>query len=206
MTSRPTSTFPRKRKPGRAAIFSNARETVLSCGWSGATPSRTSPHGVGSRSIMSTSTAGSSLREQRARPRRRRRAGAHDRDAEVGHRRVMLRPARRPTTCEHPADVEGARRPDRGDRRRRLPRRVPRRHREGVVGQPAARARTTSCPTARTSSEADRSRRTTRATEPAGTSVADLHGPSERHARRALRADGAGGRHSAFVGARSCMR
>ena len=61
VTSRPTSTLPRKRKPGRCAIFSNARETVLSFGWSGATPSRTSPQGVGSRSIMSTSTAGSSL-------------------------------------------------------------------------------------------------------------------------------------------------
>ena len=60
VTSRPTSTLPRKRKPGRAAIFSNARDTVLSCGWSGATPSRTSPQGVGSRSIMSTSTPGSS--------------------------------------------------------------------------------------------------------------------------------------------------
>ncbi len=60
-TSRPTSTLPRKRKPGRAAIFSNAFDTVLSCGWSGATPSRTRPHGVGSRSIMSTSTVGSSL-------------------------------------------------------------------------------------------------------------------------------------------------
>ena len=61
VTSRPTSTLPRKRKPGRAAIFSNARETVFSCGWSGATPSRTRPHGVGRRSIMSTSTTGSSL-------------------------------------------------------------------------------------------------------------------------------------------------
>ena len=40
----------------RAAILSNARETALMFGWSGATPSRTSPHGVGSRSIMSTST------------------------------------------------------------------------------------------------------------------------------------------------------
>ena len=54
--SRPTSTLPRKRKPGCSAIFSNARETDLIFGWSGATPSRTSPHGVGSRSIMSTST------------------------------------------------------------------------------------------------------------------------------------------------------
>jgi hypothetical protein len=41
---------------GCAAIFSNARETALMFGWSGATPSRTRPHGVGSRSIMSTST------------------------------------------------------------------------------------------------------------------------------------------------------
>ena len=40
----------------RAAIFSKTRETALMFGWSGATPSRTSPQGVGSRSIMSTST------------------------------------------------------------------------------------------------------------------------------------------------------
>src|ERR671936_330428 len=56
VTSRPTSTLPKKRKPGFAAIFSYARETLFSFGWSGATPSRTSPQGVGSRSIMSTST------------------------------------------------------------------------------------------------------------------------------------------------------
>ena len=43
VTSRPTSTLPKKRKPGRCAIFSNARETALMFGWSGATPSRTSP-------------------------------------------------------------------------------------------------------------------------------------------------------------------
>ena len=60
-TSRPTSTFPKKRKPGRAAIFSNARETDLIFGWSGATPRRTSPHGVGRRSNMSTSNRGLSL-------------------------------------------------------------------------------------------------------------------------------------------------
>src|SRR6478609_2628728 len=44
--SRPTSTLPRKRKPGWSAIRSKARETDFSFGWSGATPSRTSPHGV----------------------------------------------------------------------------------------------------------------------------------------------------------------
>ena len=44
---------------GLSAIRSNARETVFSFGWSGATPSRTSPHGVGRRSIMSTSAGGS---------------------------------------------------------------------------------------------------------------------------------------------------
>ena len=57
----PTSTLPKKRKPGRAAVFSNARETALMFSWSGATPRRTSPHGVGRRSITSTSTRGSSL-------------------------------------------------------------------------------------------------------------------------------------------------
>jgi hypothetical protein len=61
VTSRPTSTFPKNRNPGCAAIFSKARDTALMFGWSGATPSRTSPHGVGRRSIMSTSTGGSSL-------------------------------------------------------------------------------------------------------------------------------------------------
>ena len=40
--------------PGSFAIFSKTRETALISGWSGATPRRTSPHGVGSRSIMST--------------------------------------------------------------------------------------------------------------------------------------------------------
>ena len=59
----------RSGSPGCAAIFSNARETALMFGWSGATPSRTSPHGVGSRSIMSTSTR-SSLAQQARRPRR----------------------------------------------------------------------------------------------------------------------------------------
>ena len=51
----------RSGSPGRCAIRSKARETDLILGWSGATPSRTRPHGVGSRSNMSTSTAGSSL-------------------------------------------------------------------------------------------------------------------------------------------------
>ena len=55
MTVRPTSTLPKKRKPGFCAIRSNARETALMFSWSGATPSRTSPHGVGRRSSMSTS-------------------------------------------------------------------------------------------------------------------------------------------------------
>ena len=38
-----------------AAVFSYTRVTDLIFGWSGATPERTRPHGVGSRSIMSTS-------------------------------------------------------------------------------------------------------------------------------------------------------
>ena len=45
LTSRPTSTLPKKRKPGSFAIFSNTRETALIFGWSGATPRRTRPHG-----------------------------------------------------------------------------------------------------------------------------------------------------------------
>ena len=69
--------------PGRAAIFSNARETSFSFGWSGATPSRTSPHGVGSRSIMSTCHLGSSRVEQVAGGVEGRRAGADDCDSQV---------------------------------------------------------------------------------------------------------------------------
>ena len=61
MTVRPTSTLPKKRKPGFWAIRSKARETALMFSWSGATPNRTSPHGVGRRSSMSTRTIGSSL-------------------------------------------------------------------------------------------------------------------------------------------------
>jgi hypothetical protein len=61
VTSRPTSTLPKNRKPGFAAVFSNARDTALMFSWSGATPSRTSPCGVGSLSMTSTSTGGSSL-------------------------------------------------------------------------------------------------------------------------------------------------
>ena len=45
----PSSTPPKKRKPGRAARSSSyIRVTVLIFGWSGATPARTSPNGVGS--------------------------------------------------------------------------------------------------------------------------------------------------------------
>ena len=66
------------------AVFSNARETALMFSWSGATPRRTRPHGVGSRSIRSTSTGGSLALQQRvgrvepgrARSRRRRRGEA----------------------------------------------------------------------------------------------------------------------------------
>ena len=65
---------------------------IFSFGWSGATPSRTSPQGVGSRSIMSTSTGGSALEERAGRveaggP------GADDRNANgAAHRRRMLKP------------------------------------------------------------------------------------------------------------------
>ena len=60
MTSCPTSTLPKNRKPSRAAVFSYTRMTDLIFGWSGATPARTSPNGVGRRSNMSTSTSTSS--------------------------------------------------------------------------------------------------------------------------------------------------
>ena len=45
---------------------SKARETSFSFGWSGATPRRTSPHGVGSRSNRSTSAGGSAVSNARA--------------------------------------------------------------------------------------------------------------------------------------------
>src|SRR5690349_10179126 len=47
-------TLPKNRKCGSAAIFSNCALIDLIFGWSGATPERTSPQGVGSISIMST--------------------------------------------------------------------------------------------------------------------------------------------------------
>src|SRR6185437_6399491 len=48
--------LPKKRKRGSAAVFSNCLLIDLISGWSGATPERTSPHGVGSISNMSTAT------------------------------------------------------------------------------------------------------------------------------------------------------
>ena len=82
VTSRPTSTLPKKRKPGRAAVRSNAFETALMFGWSGATPSRTSPHGVGSRSIRSTSTGRVVALQERVGGVEPGRPGADDGDAE----------------------------------------------------------------------------------------------------------------------------
>ena len=55
--SAPNVTFPKKRKPGRAAVFSNWLMTAFVFSWSGATPPRTRPYGVGSRSNRSTVTA-----------------------------------------------------------------------------------------------------------------------------------------------------
>ena len=81
-TSRPISTLPKKRKPGFAAVFSKARETALMFSWSGATPRRTRPHGVGRRSIRSTSTTGSSLFSKRIGRVEAGRAGADDGDAQ----------------------------------------------------------------------------------------------------------------------------
>ena len=48
--SSPTATPPKKRKPSLRAVFSYMRVTLLIFGWSGATPKRTRPNGVGSRS------------------------------------------------------------------------------------------------------------------------------------------------------------
>src|SRR4051794_38364195 len=54
------TTLPKKRKRGSSAVFSNCLLIDLILGWSGATPERTSPQGVGSISSMSTATSSSS--------------------------------------------------------------------------------------------------------------------------------------------------
>ena len=53
----PTSTLPRKRQPRRSVWRSKVSSSRLISWWSGATPPRSSPHGVGRRSIRSTSTS-----------------------------------------------------------------------------------------------------------------------------------------------------
>ena len=50
----PISTFPKYRHRGSSKIFSKTLETVLIFGWSGATPLRTNPQGVGNFSKKST--------------------------------------------------------------------------------------------------------------------------------------------------------
>src|SRR6185312_7281270 len=54
--SDPTSTLRKNRKLRRLAILSNSRVTRLVLWWSGATPARTSPYGIGSRSKTLTRT------------------------------------------------------------------------------------------------------------------------------------------------------
>src|SRR6478752_9201255 len=49
--------FPKNRNLGSRAVFSNWALIDLIFGWSGATPERTRPHGVGSISSMSTATS-----------------------------------------------------------------------------------------------------------------------------------------------------
>jgi hypothetical protein len=51
--------LPKNRNRGSSAVFSNCALIDLIFGWSGATPDRTSPHGVGSISSMSTRTSAS---------------------------------------------------------------------------------------------------------------------------------------------------
>src|SRR3954463_12318587 len=53
--------FPKNRNLGSRAVFSNWALIDLIFGWSGATPERTRPHGVGSISSMSTRTSASSV-------------------------------------------------------------------------------------------------------------------------------------------------
>src|SRR6201999_2785921 len=52
--------LPKNRNRGSSAVFTNWALIDLIFGWSGATPERTSPHGVGSISSMSTATSNSS--------------------------------------------------------------------------------------------------------------------------------------------------
>ena len=49
--------LPKKRNRGSAEILSNWALIDLIFGWSGATPERTRPHGVGNISSMSTRTS-----------------------------------------------------------------------------------------------------------------------------------------------------
>ena len=55
----PRCTCPKNRNSSRRAVLSYCALTDLIFGWSGATPSRTRPHGVASRSNMSTRTSSS---------------------------------------------------------------------------------------------------------------------------------------------------
>src|SRR6478752_270566 len=58
--------LPKNRNRGSAEIFSNCALIDLIFGWSGATPERTSPHGVGSISNMSTRTSSSDFNSDAA--------------------------------------------------------------------------------------------------------------------------------------------
>src|SRR5436305_14152691 len=49
--------LPKKRNRGSSDVFVNCALIDLIFGWSGATPERTRPHGVGSISSMSTATS-----------------------------------------------------------------------------------------------------------------------------------------------------
>ena len=107
-TSRPTSTLPKNRKPGRWAMRSKARETSFSFGWSGATPSRTRPQASGAARAGPPPPAGRRGRGRRGAEAGR--AGADDGDTEGAIVRRMLR-----------ADRSGRGRADRGRTRSREP-------------------------------------------------------------------------------------
>ena len=146
------------------AIFSNARETALMFGWSGATPSRTSPHGVGSRSIRSTSTAGRRSRAalprrrtRRARSRRRRRGtasliapilrgaqtqrGSCSREASGQPRPVCRKPGSRGDSRATALSASSRSR----SRRRACPRGAPRPPRPGTSGRSRRTRRRSGC-------------------------------------------------------------
>ena len=89
---RPTSTLPKKRQPRASVCASKVSSRRLISWWSGATPARSSPHGVGSRSNRSISTSPRRA-QQRGGGERPGRPGADDRDPRGASRGRPVRSA-----------------------------------------------------------------------------------------------------------------